>query len=219
MTVADVFPALAAVRRRAVLSDCGRYRYQLERRWSASPVMVMVGLNPSTADGTIDDATTRRVTGFARAGGCGGVRIVNVNGWRSTSPRALREASDPVGPDNDSWISRTVAAEDIGPVVAAWGAHVDPGRARQVLGLLRHHTVYCLGTTIQGEPRHPLYLPSDAPLTLFAAARHTWGPWTPVPTLPGVIKPQKGRVCGCGTAEVVAGDDTDDSDGQAGGRP
>ena len=45
-------------------------------------------------------------------------------------------------------------------ILCAWGAHgVLRGRAGEVRGLLADKPLHCLGTTLAGEPAHPLYLP------------------------------------------------------------
>ncbi len=42
----------------AILSPCGRYRYRLEREVQADGrVFAYFGINPSTADADLDDAT------------------------------------------------------------------------------------------------------------------------------------------------------------------
>ena len=47
--------------REATLSPCRRYRYNLWRAWGKRENYVMfVGLNPSTADETVDDPTDHR---------------------------------------------------------------------------------------------------------------------------------------------------------------
>ncbi len=35
----------------AVISDCGKFRYRLDRRWADGPICGFIMLNPSTADG------------------------------------------------------------------------------------------------------------------------------------------------------------------------
>jgi len=144
------------VRRTATLSGCRRYRYSLSRCWdSALPTVLFVGLNPSTADALRDDPTVRRCVGFARDWGFGAMTLANLFALRSTDPAQLWTANDPVGPDNDDWISQLV--ESAAKVVAAWGAHGGLNdRDRRVLKLLPE--VYCLGRTREGHPRHPLYL-------------------------------------------------------------
>lgn len=148
----------------------GRYRYRLWRRWSTCyPPAVFVMLNPSTADASNLDPTCRRCVGFAREWGYGGIEVVNLFALRSTDPSALYGAADPVGPENDAAI---VEAALLGPVVAAWGVHGALNRrGREVAALLRRELgkpLLCLGVTVRGEPRHPLYLKASSPRQPFS---------------------------------------------------
>ena len=151
----------------AEISDCGNYRYRLERRWSARPLLSYIMLNPSTADGNADDPTIRRCMGFARREGAGGIVVGNLYAFRATNPRVLLLASDPVGPENLQAIRRIAAdAMQTGmPIVAAWGAGMN-GAAVWVMNVIRDSgaTVKCLGVTADGSPRHPLYVKSAQPL-------------------------------------------------------
>ena len=111
------------------------------------------------ADHMRDDPTIRRCIGFARDWGFGRLVVVNLFALRSTSPRALRRAPDPVGPRNDRWIARLAADAEL--VIAAWGALGNyRDRARLVTSTLSD--LYCLGRTRDGSPRHPLYVRRDA---------------------------------------------------------
>ncbi|OWK26567.1 hypothetical protein AJ87_05785 [Rhizobium yanglingense] len=48
------------IKKTAVISDCGRYRYELTRVWEMGrPLLVTCMLNPSTADADNDDPTIR----------------------------------------------------------------------------------------------------------------------------------------------------------------
>jgi len=169
----------------AVISEDGLYRYVLNRRWSDGPVMPWIGLNPSTADHRVDDPSVRRMCGFARREGCGGICVLNAYALRSPVPDALRDAIevagiDPVGPDNDKWIAGL--AEDLFlswyldgekpvPVVAAWGANpLADARVPRILELLHGVPLACLGVTASGAPRHPLYVRADAPLVPYIPA-------------------------------------------------
>lgn len=146
----------------AEISACGQYRYFLERAWASdSDRMLVVGLNPSTADATIDDATIRRCVGFAKAMGFSGLHMANLFALRSTDPKALQEHPDPSGPHNDEWLAKLHTQATV--VVAAWGNWGKLyGRSsairRQYPGL------QCFGVTASGEPKHPLYLPSTTKL-------------------------------------------------------
>uniref|UniRef100_UPI00260AFB77 DUF1643 domain-containing protein n=1 Tax=uncultured Halomonas sp. TaxID=173971 RepID=UPI00260AFB77 len=77
------------------------YRYALWRVWSNhSPLLIVSMLNPSTADHRKDDPTIRRVIGFAKRDGFGGIIVLNAYAFRATNPRNMLAASDPVGPLN-----------------------------------------------------------------------------------------------------------------------
>jgi hypothetical protein len=124
-------------------------------------------LNPSTADETQDDPTIRRCTGFAKQWGCAGLHVVNVYAFRATDPTDLWCAGDPVGPDNDFYLScRAVAAqENQWPLVAAWGTNAKPVRVAEVRALPGMAQLVALGVTKSGAPKHPLYLRSDSALS------------------------------------------------------
>jgi len=162
----------------AVISDDGLYRYVLNRRWSGRPVMPWIGLNPSTADADADDPAVRRMCGFARREGCGGICVLNLYAVRSPAPSVLRyhsDLADPVGPGNDKWIAGVAGgiADMVAnvPVVAAWGASpMAAARVPRVLELLHSVPVVCLGITASGAPRHPLYVRADAPLIPWQAS-------------------------------------------------
>jgi hypothetical protein len=97
---------------------------------------------------------------FAHAWGYGGMVMANLFAFRATEPADMKAAADPVGPENDRHI--LYLAQDSGITVAAWGVHGDyRSRARAVVELLRGHKImlHCLGTTKEGFPKHPLYLP------------------------------------------------------------
>ena len=151
----------------AVISPCGQYRYLLTREgdlvdWRGPAVFIM--LNPSTADATEDDATIRRCRRFAETWGCNGIKVVNLYALRSTDPAGLWEHSNPIGPDNDEWISRVASTASV--VVCAWGVNAQPWRVRAVVDVLKLGglRLMCLGKTQNGSPRHPLYVRGDQPL-------------------------------------------------------
>lgn len=155
----------------ATFSDCWRYRYNLWRHWSREDgYLVWILLNPSTADERKDDPTVRRCMAFARRWAFGGVEIVNVYALRSTDPRNLWRAADPVGPENDERIRDAIRGG--GLIVAAWGAHAKRERVEEIRKLhdaVRGRTasippLQCLGVSKSGAPRHPLYVPGSTPV-------------------------------------------------------
>ena len=147
----------------AVYSDCERYRYSLTRIWAdAGPKVLFVMLNPSTATEVQNDPTVERCERRARALGCGGFRVTNIFAWRDTDPRKLRAAAAPIGPDNDRAILDGCAWAD--QVIAAWGvhgAHLDRGPEVETLLRRAGYSLWHLGLTKAGHPRHPLYIRYD----------------------------------------------------------
>lgn len=164
----------------AVFSDCDRYRYVLRRKIGPErKALIVVGLNPSTATHDLDDPTIRRCKAFAAREGCGQYLMLNLFGLRSTDPNGLLEAdpADKVGPEHDIAIRRELDAVDHIPVLAVaawgtWGARF-PERVEVVSYLFRDHLLplYCLGTTKDGHPRHPLYVRGDQPLLAWETHR------------------------------------------------
>ena len=137
------------LQRGANFSRCRQYRYALWRHWGpGDDFLLLIGLNPSTADHRQDDPTIRRCMGFARDWGYSGLCVAN--------PDDLFAAGDPVGPKNDLWLRKLAHQADL--VVAAWGNHgrfMD--RASAVSAQLP--AMHCIRLNGSGEPAHPLYLP------------------------------------------------------------
>lgn len=150
------------VTRHAWLSDDGLYRYMLLHVWDRYTFPICwIMLNPSTADAKQDDATIRCVTFWSRKLGAGAFMVVNLFALRSTDPKALFGALDPIGPRNHEFVR--AALNTCPMVVCAWGATSVPevGAAESVLEQLRADqgtVVLCLGKTKDGRPRHPLYV-------------------------------------------------------------
>jgi hypothetical protein len=150
----------------AHFSPCGAYRYALMRRFGTGSRMVLfVGLNPSTADGSHDDPTIRRCVSFVARLGFDGLWMSNLFAFRATDPRALRGVPDPIGPDNDLWFERLAAQTQL--AIVGWGnGGCRQERVARVLAGLSN--VYCFGKTALGQPRHPLYLPRTTPLEAYS---------------------------------------------------
>lgn len=147
----------------ATVSGCGRYRYELWRRWGHGPTCAFIMLNPSTADDVQNDPTIRRCIGFARSWDFGCLLVGNLFALRSTQPEALFDAEDPIGPMNNHALEVIVRTTDM--VVVAWGAFGPYlGRDAQVLRLIHHAGGIPLALRLTKErrqPAHPLYLPAD----------------------------------------------------------
>ncbi len=147
--------------RGAIFSPCRRYRYRLWRRWDEGDACAFVMLNPSTADEISNDPTIERCERRAKDWGYGRLDVVNLFALRSTDPKALYAATDPVGPDNFEHIVSAVCESAI--TVLAWGAHGKHcGMGPNMM--LRMKQFYpdkarVLKLNKDGSPAHPLYLP------------------------------------------------------------
>ena len=149
------------MQRSACIDDTEAYRYKLSRIWNSDKPMVMfIMLNPSTADADVDDPTIRRCIGFARSWGYGGLWVGNLFALRSSHPGDLLLADDPVGSQNNAALKSMADRSD--QVVVAWGSFAAkfPAQEAQVREMFRLR-LYCLATTKDGHPRHPLYLKGD----------------------------------------------------------
>lgn len=154
----------------AIISPCGRYRYRLERdNLGGSRTATVIMVNPSTADAEQDDATIRKLKGFAARNDIGRIIVVNKLAWRATDVRDIAKVVDPIGPDNDQHIAEAVRAADV--VIVAWGPVSKlpvylRRRWLEVVRIIERHrtTIYALGTAKCGHPRHPLMTAYETPL-------------------------------------------------------
>lgn len=150
----------------AVFSECRNYRYLLWRHWGYTENLhaqrlMIIGLNPSTADENTDDPTIRRCIQFAKSWGFGGIIMTNLFAIRATDPREMKQIFDPVGKQNDLYLKDYAA--NCGLVLAAWGSlGAHQGRDAEVFEMLNPIAkLHCLGVTKYGFPRHPLYVRGD----------------------------------------------------------
>lgn len=166
----------------AIVSPDGKYRYLLWRewRWTHDPdnwvwmyadqgvpkSVVFIMLNPSTADGNIDDPTIRKCVGFAKRWRYERIEVINLFAYRATKPIEMLKLSyidDPVGPENSQYIKNHIGNTDSPLVVCAWGQYGKHlNQDRTVIGWLEEsgiHDFRALGFDLKGNPRHPLRMP------------------------------------------------------------
>lgn len=147
------------------------YRYVLRRHLMLGEEgkhVTFVMLNPSTADENFNDPTVTRCIRFAQSWGFAVLEVVNLFAYRSTYPQVLTVTEDPVGPENDRYITTSAWWADL--VVCAWGNHgIIRDRGSEVKELLRPLAeVVHLGLTKRQQPRHPLYVRADQPRVSWA---------------------------------------------------
>lgn len=139
----------------ALISECGRYRYRLWRIWDETkPFVLFIMHNPSTADGEQDDPTIRRCINFAKDWGYGGIYVGNLYPYRATDPAVLRklrydEAWTFDNPIHINEMKRLCALH-----VLAYGNPAISGTEAYAWDDCWHY----LKLTKAGNPCHPLYL-------------------------------------------------------------
>ena len=165
----DLFPD-GAFQRSATLAAPG-IRLTLTRRWSFGPMACVIGNNPSDADATSDDPTSRWWNRWFRTNGYGGYTAVNLYPFCSPDPAVCR-----------AFIARAIAGEqpyqtalfETNPATiiatmqqsvaafACWGnlakdqAHVTGLFTQVAKKLDKPVDLLCWGTTNSKAPVHPM---------------------------------------------------------------
>lgn len=157
----------------AVFSACGRYRHRLDRDVQLFGIVaLLVGINPSTADGSHNDQTIAKDIGFAKVHGWRRIIKANVFDWIATDVGELARVPRPASLANREFLAAAAAEAEL--LVPCWGdrAKVPRGlhpQLEETLMILRGRgkPVVCFGLTAGGDPRHPLMLPYDTALVPF----------------------------------------------------
>lgn len=169
----------------AVISPCGQYRYRLERTGLVPLPNVIIdddkfhplcgkvigffGVNPSTADASINDATARKWIGFCRRWGVQRFIVGNVFAFRARDVKALASVEDPFGDEIGDHMTGIIDDADI--LVPCWGnTGKVPPKLQFAFDVLLDALVSSgkpvlhFGTTASGDPKHPLMLSYATPL-------------------------------------------------------
>ena len=183
----DLFGQPVIQRRADISGDC---RWMMTRKWGAGPIACVIGHNPSTADGTKDDPTSRWWNAWFQHFGFGGYVAVNLYPWRSAKAADVYVRVD--GIDRGDWAARdelhfsnlpTVVfeAKRADQVFCCWGAIArDCMWLNHVVeevqtGEAPYPDLWCWGKTGSGAPKHPMArgahrIPADQKPILWRAA-------------------------------------------------
>ncbi|MGU7779919.1 DUF1643 domain-containing protein [Burkholderia sp. PU8-34] len=155
-----------------IISPCGRFRYRLEREVGIDGLtFAYFGMNPSTADATVDDATVRKWIGFTKVNGGRRFIVGNVSAYRATDVKELADVL--ITPDqwraNLDHINEIIADADV--LVPCWGNRSKAPRHMRndfdtLLAMLQTSgkPVKHFGLTASGDPKHPLMPAYATPL-------------------------------------------------------
>ena len=153
----------------AKFSSCRKYRYYLWRIWDKSkPLIMFIGLNPSTANENSDDPTIRRVKNFALDWGYGGVYMTNLFAYVTAYPEELKKCDDPLG-DNDKWLD--IVSSSCEKIIFAWGSFKEA--TERAKDITTKFNGYSLQINQDGSPRHPLYVKKDTKLISYRNVNYT----------------------------------------------
>lgn len=165
---------MEGVRGDAQFSDDGRYR-PLMRRWlgDAFPdrYLLFIGMNPSTADATVNDPTCGREWTFTQREGFDAMVKANVGDYRATDPKMLL-AAGVVASSPANLPAIRAAAAGAAQVILCHGklnkALAPAGKALVEALTEDGVDLWCFGINGDGSPKHPLYLRADTPLVRWA---------------------------------------------------
>jgi hypothetical protein len=151
-----MFPTSVYTDSSADFSFDRQYRYSLKRIWDRDkPLVMFIGLNPSTANETDADPTIESVERISRHNGYGGFYMMNCWAYVATYPKDLRfnVMSDEINTD-----VLTLMASRCKDVVFAWGAFkivIERGRDKELIAMFPN--ALCIGRNGNGSPKHPLF--------------------------------------------------------------
>ena len=157
----------------AIISNCGLYRYRLERDVAMEGItFAYFGINPSTAGPVVNDQTVGKWIGFTKINGGRRFIVGNVSCFRAASVKALATALVPphIYRENLKHIQAIMDEADV--LVPCWGdrkkvprvMHNDIDQLMAML-LTSGKPVKHFGLTAGGDPKHPLMLGYATPLT------------------------------------------------------
>jgi hypothetical protein len=139
-----------------------KYRYALWRIWDESkPLVMFIGLNPSTANEDENDPTIRSVERISKHNGYGGFYMMNCWPFVSTDPAGLSTSGGTLYND----IKLKEISEKCQDIVFAWG-NFEIVKMQGVDYILsrRFPNAKALKLNKNGSPKHPLYCKSDTVL-------------------------------------------------------
>lgn len=138
-----------------------RYRLDVETLSAGTDTLVVIQMNPSSADATRSDPTIGKVSNWAAEHGFGKIVFLNLWAYRATKPADLLMLTeeDMIGARNDQVIRSAMSGD--ATIVCAWGKILDdilPRYRRRIVFLktvLGEKAVHAVGQPVAGEfPRH-----------------------------------------------------------------
>lgn len=150
------------------------YRYCLG--YKGQNPLVIIGLNPSTADNSKPDPTMKRVIGFTESNGFESFLMINLYPLRTPCPKVLKEKGfdETIHSINLKKIDSYLAKIDNPTILLAFGTQISKINFlkicfKDIAGICKKYNprwTY-LEKTKYGHPKHPLYISGELKLSPF----------------------------------------------------
>lgn len=152
----SLFPTNSKENSGALFSADRFHRFMLWRIWNDQlPLIMFIGLNPSTANETEPDPTIRKVVKFAENWCYGGFYMMNLFTYVTPHPEQLVKDCD----EKNNLLLLNQIGNKCTDVVFAWGDFKEAKeRCEPVMKLFPNALALIINKN--GTPRHPLYVPS-----------------------------------------------------------
>jgi len=145
------------------------HRLFLTRVWNESkPLVLYIGLNPSTANSSKDDPTVKKLIKLTDFNGYGGFHLLNLFTLITSKPKVLKETFESKGLSEIIHYSAHTFFKDyydqVECVIAMWGNLVPkqiqfrPEEIKQ-----QFPNLLCFDINKNGSPQHPLFINSKTP--------------------------------------------------------
>ncbi len=162
-------------------SDCKSYRWSLDLKISLSKKeIIFIGLNPSKSNQTFLDNTTKKIIRICANYNYGNIRLINLFGLVSTSPKHLKIHIDPIGFLNNEVIEHNINYWSKSMNCDLWIGWGNKGnlfnRDIQVYQIIKKYISFknknfswdakhlVINKTRYNNPMHPLYCPDKSKL-------------------------------------------------------
>ncbi len=165
-------------------SDCNSYRWSLDLKISSEKKeIIFIGLNPSKSNQTFLDNTTKKIIKICNKYNYGKIKMINLFGLVSTSPKLLQMHNDPIGYLNNTIIENSINYWSKTINCDLWIGWGNKGtlfnRDIQVYKIIKKYIFLkkkkfsrntkplLINKTIFNNPMHPLYCPDNSKLLKF----------------------------------------------------
>lgn len=141
--------------------------------------LVVVGLNPSTATPEKLDPTIKTIRKIVEKENLNGWIMINLYPMRTPNPNELPFTMDEkIAKKNIEVIKWIVQKYMIGRVYAAWGSNIEKrgylvDECQKIVDSISEEW-FVRGTTKNGHPKHPLYVPVEEKMEWFPVQDYLW---------------------------------------------